>query len=1089
MQNAVPLRVQLGSFELDMKAGELRKNSLKVRLQEQPFQILLMLIEGSGQVVTLDEIKKKLWPNDTVVEFDHSIHTAIKKLRQALDDSADNPRYVETVARRGYRLIVPVECLESAPADKPAGEVGSSSSDGAAAKLQLAPAGLIGRIVSHYRVLDVIGGGGMGVVYKAEDLKLGRAVALKFLPEELGSDPHALERFSREARAVSSLDHPNICAIYEFGEHEGRPFMVMQLLEGQTLRDRLADTEGERARPLDELLEIGIQVSDGLQAAHEKGIIHRDIKPANIFLTRKGVAKILDFGLAKLATAIADIEGTVGENAVGHPGGVPSHGMPPSRDQTLTRAGAAMGTAGYMSPEQVRGDKLDVRTDLFSFGLVLYEMFAGLRAFSGDTEPVLKDAILNETPVPIRAHNSAVSPELEKVIDKALQKDRELRYQSAAEMRGDLLTLNRQARLVVSKPPLRRWRFLIAAAVVLVTGVLAGYSWRRWRAGPKLTASDTVVLADFTNHTSGPVFDTALKPALEVELGQTPFLNVLSSEKVNGTLKLMNHREDDKLTPQLAQDVCLHTNSRATLAGSISDAGNQYRIEIKAVDCKTAAKLAEVVTEAGERNQIVKKLGEAGHSLREKLGEPASSLRQFNTPLDAAVSSSVEALQAYAAGFASYGKPDALSHFKRATELDPGFALAYEWLAGCYNNLLQDDRELENLTKAYQLRERLSLRDRLDIEAYYYSNATGEWDKAISVSEQAIRDFPRWGNPRNTLGFLLKSLGQYERAVAVETEALRVTSDIMSPYSNLAWSYISLDRLEDARLVLEQEKARVPDVWNIHWMLYRLAFLQKNQAGMQEQLRWAVGKTAVEDFLLREQSETEAYYGRLDKARELSKRAVESAIRAEAPGRAAEWKANEALRAAKVGEPTRARELTERAQSMSPNLWALLKAALAVAAAGDFAHATELTQQLDHKYPLNTLIQRCELPTIRAQMFLQKHNPDRAIELLQQAAPYELRYAEQFGLEPAYVRGEAYLKAGQGQQAASEFRKLIEHPGIVGNSINGPLTRLQLARAQAMMGDKAAARKSYQDFLTLWKDADLDIPIYKQAKAEYAELK
>ena len=286
MQNALPIRVKIGAFECDLKAGELRRGDQKVRLQEQPFQILLMLIERSGNLVTLDEIRKKLWPNDTAVEFDHSIHTAIKKLRQALGDSASSPKYVETVARRGYRLMVPVECLESDPEP--------------AAPLPIAPKGLTGSTVSHYRVLDIIGGGGMGVVYRAEDLKLGRAVALKFLPEDLGDDPRALERFSREARAASSLDHPNICPIYEFGEHEGRPFLVMQLLEGQTLRDRLA---AAGALPLEEVLEIGIQVCGGLRAAHEKGIVHRDIKPANIFLTGKGICKILDFGLVKLLEA------------------------------------------------------------------------------------------------------------------------------------------------------------------------------------------------------------------------------------------------------------------------------------------------------------------------------------------------------------------------------------------------------------------------------------------------------------------------------------------------------------------------------------------------------------------------------------------------------------------------------------------------------------------------------------------------------------------------------------------------------------------------------------------------------------------
>ena len=397
MQDAVPIRVQLGLFEFDLKAGELLKGERKIRLQEQPFQILLMLVERSGDLVTREDIKKKLWPNDTVVEFDHSIHAAINRLRQAFGDSADNPKYVETVARRGYRLLVPVECLESTPAETPTGEADSSSVDDAASRLQLAPAGLTGRTVSHYRVLDVIGGGGMGVVYKAEDLKLGRAVALKFLPEELGSDPYALERFSREARAASSLDHPNICTIYEFGEHEGRPFMVMQLLEGQTLRDLLSRANsGETRISVDQLLIIALQISEGLQSAHEKGIIHRDIKPANIFITNRGVAKILDFGLVKLLEADQEDEVAPAQDE-------PSKSA--STALTLTRTGMAMGTAGYMSPEQARGEKLDARTDIFSFGLILYEMATGRRAFTGETAAVLKDAILNNLPVPVQDLN------------------------------------------------------------------------------------------------------------------------------------------------------------------------------------------------------------------------------------------------------------------------------------------------------------------------------------------------------------------------------------------------------------------------------------------------------------------------------------------------------------------------------------------------------------------------------------------------------------------------------------------------------------------------------------------------------------
>jgi eukaryotic-like serine/threonine-protein kinase len=429
METAHPNRVQVGAFEFDLRAGDLRAGDRRVRLQEQPFQILRMLVERSGGLVTREEIQKKLWPNDTVVEFDHSIHTAINKLRQAFGDSAEDPKYIETVARRGYRLMVPVERMDASPASPPLNVAASPVPEYPASNLT-------GKRVSHYRVLELLGGGGMGVVYKAEDLKLGRRVALKFLPEELANNAKVLERFEREARAASALDHPNICAIYEFGEHDGRPFIAMALLEGQNLRDRIA----ARAVPFttEELLNLAIQIGNGLAAAHEKGIIHRDIKPANIFITNRDEVKILDFGLAKLTYA-GDREG-----------------CPPEETQTasvhdlsLSLTGVAMGTVPYMSPEQVRGEKLDARTDLFSFGLVLYEMATRKQAFNADTAAALHEAILNRTPVPTLELNPALPPRLEEIISKALEKDREARYQTAAQMCPDLKQLHRETSALI----------------------------------------------------------------------------------------------------------------------------------------------------------------------------------------------------------------------------------------------------------------------------------------------------------------------------------------------------------------------------------------------------------------------------------------------------------------------------------------------------------------------------------------------------------------------------------------------------------------------------------------------------------------
>jgi eukaryotic-like serine/threonine-protein kinase len=1132
MKDTLPLRVRFGVFELDLRTGELCLGDEKTLLPGQSLQVLVMLVEREGDLVSREEIKKKLWPNDTIVEFDHSINAAVRSLRRALDDSADQPKYIGTIARRGYRLMVPVEWVSTGDSSGPTptlfarfGRKGGAptNQDGVAARMQLAPVGLIGKKVSHYRVLEVVGGGGMGLVYKAEDLKLGRHVALKFLPEEMVTDSLTLQRFEREARTASSLNHPNICTIYEVEEHEAQPFMVMELLEGETLRERLAAaTSGVKAIGLDELLDIAIPITEGLQAAHDKGIIHRDIKPANIFLTAQGQVKILDFGLAKLAAEAPEglrtpsfvipsaehseasrdpydnndagigVPRLAAQMRGGSPGMTdeklaPSH-PGTSVEHTLTRTGTAMGTAGYMSPEQARGDQLDTRTDLFSFGLVLYEMATGQRAFTGDTAAILKDAILNHAPTPVRELNSTLPPRLEQVITKALEKDRERRYQSAAEMRAELVELKSGRQLHIRERPVSsRWKWFAAAALLVAVAVGAGLLWR-WRTTAKLTDQDTIVLADFTNLTSDPIFDTAFKPALEVALGQTPFLNPLEAEKVSQTLNLMNKPPGERATPLLAREVCLRTNSAAYVAGSISDAGNQYRIELNAVDCRTGSMLANAVAKAGKRNQIVEMLGEAACSLREKLGEPPASLKKFNQPLAEAATASIEALQAYAAGVARESQPEGVSDFKRAVVLDPEFANAYDALGIIYSNLRRYDLSSEYAAKAYRLRERLTRRDRFLIEAHHYGYETGERDKVVSITEQAIREFPRWGTPRNLLGGTLKFLGVYERAAEILRDALRLGLDSVPPYANLTESYIALDRPEDARNVLEQAKARNIDKSALHVLRYRLAFLQNDQESMDEQIRWAKGKPNVADFILTEQSETEAYYGRLRKADAFSKQATASAAQAGAPDRGSDYRSFEALRAAKAGEITRARELAKEAMALSPGPLAKQTAALAFAKAGDATRALDLAQELSQQFPVSTLLQACDVPSIRAEVYLQQGKPEAAIGELERAVKYDLRFTRQFGLNTAYLRGEAYLKAGRAQEAAAQFRKVLEHPGVVLNSINGPLARLQLGRAQVMMGDTAGARKSYQDFLTLWKDADPDIPIYKQAKAEYAKL-
>ena len=914
MKNTLPLRVRFGVFELDLKSGELHKSGQRVVLQEQPLQILRILVEQAGAIATREEIQQQLWPNDTVVEFDHSINAAIKKLRVALGDSADNPKYIETVARRGYRLMVRVERLDSTAGDTSSTGVVSSSHDGTGVQLPLEAAGLTGKTVSHYRVLEVVGGGGMGVVYKAEDLKLGRAVALKFLPEEVGSDPRALERFEREARAASSLDHPNICAIYEFGEHEGRPFIVMQLLQGQTLRDCLAsgalkDTASGAPVALDRLLDIAIQIANGLEAAHEQGIVHRDIKPANVFITTKGVAKILDFGLAKLPlqpSAVQAIPAEVGgEQAVNR-----------------SRPVRAAGTAAYMSPEQVRGQQLDARTDLFSFGLILYEMATGRRAFTGDNAAALHDAILNRAPTPPAELNPELPTELQDVIQKCLEKDRNLRYQTAAEIRSALEKVKRRR----EHPVLSRWKLLATAAVLVVALVAAGLYWRARKAST-LTEKDTIVLADFVNTTGDSVFDDSLKQALATDLGQSPFLTVLSDRKVIETLKLMNRSPDDRVTKKVAEEVCLRNNSKVLLEGSIAPIGDHYLITLKAMNCQTGDTIASADAEAENRNQVVKMLGESSSQLRKKLGESRPSVEKYSAPLDEATTSSLEALEAFTQAQKMLPQSGrAVPLLKRALELDPNFALAYDTLGVAYYNLGATDLAAENFSKAYELRDRVSRLERLRIEGYYYGFVTGQKEKAIETYSEWVQTYPEDPKPHGILGVIYIELGRYEKAASEMQERIRLSPE-HADY-NLIDVYACLNRLDDAQVLLEQARQQ-SDTSFLHETRYSLAFLRGDDAAMQEQLAWAMGKPDAEDWLLSAQSDTEAYHGRLAKARQLSQEAVQSARHAEAPERAAEWRANEALREAELGNAARARQMSMEALALSAGLDVQVKAARA----------------------------------------------------------------------------------------------------------------------------------------------------------------
>ncbi len=982
--------------------------------------------------------------------------------------------------------------------------------------------------ISRYRIIEKLGAGGMGEVFLAEDTKLGRKVALKLLAEELTQNRDRLSRFDQEAYAASALNHPNILTIYEMGDEAGRHYIATEFIDGITLRKRL----GGAPMDLSEVLNVAIQVAGALEESHAASIIHRDIKPENIMIRRNGHVKVLDFGLAKL-TERPDSEETDTEAV--------------TRALVQTDAGVVLGTSQYMSPEQARGKPVDARTDIWSLGVVLYEMASGRAPFAGETKTDVIVAIAKTDPAPLARFAPNAPAEFEWIVMKALRKDVDERYQTVKELESDLKKLKQRlefqtelersiapenysaalsaladtdvpgmplrlsmhsaapvganqtssvpraaqtrassAEYLVSKIKRHKTGAVIVALVILMApAAMVYFSFFRNRV--RLTDKDKILLADFVNTTGDPVFDGTLKQALAVQLGQSPYLDIFSEDRVHETLAFMERPPEERITREVASEICKRQGIKAMLLGTISGLGTHYAITLEAVNANNGDSIAREQVEADGKEQVLKALGQAASTLREKLGESLNSVQKFDAPIEQVTTSSLPALKQYSLGVEQHSSGkyfEAIRLYKSAIDTDPNFAIAYARLAAAYNSTRQLEASREAAQKAYDLRDRAGEREKLLISWSYYGGVTGEWDKTNDVLEIWKRTFPRDWEPFNRLANRYTLVGPFDKAIMEGREAIRLNPKAAGAYVNQAVAYIGLNRFDEARKMLGEALAQKLETSSMHSRLFQIAFLQGDATAMKEQIDWATGKQ--DEYLAQNwQAQAAEFSGQIARANQFAERAIELAQRSDLKEAAAQALLHQAERNATFGNCGAVSGIIEKALAPSREQASLVLAANVYAECGQAGPAQSLIAELSSRFPTDTLLNTVSIPLVKARLELNRGNAAQAIQLLELARKYEV-YGDFW---PQYLRGQAHLKQKNSSQATAEFQTIIDHRGWYPLSPLYPLAHLGLARAAELGGDTARARKAYQDFFALWKDADPTIPILIEARAEYEKLK